>query len=154
MRVTQEQLDKDLKQPLIDLGYKVRDVEFINDWILTNNFNGENSKVDSIVFDDKYNKDRYYIDHYNPALFLALAAMTDEPNGIDGEWFVYNGLYYQKGFVRPTTSIKATKQQLISEFTEIKIESESDERREYFCINFLKGRGFKITKTETITKEY
>lgn len=90
MQVTKEQYEKDLKQPLKDLGYSSG--FFTNKYpILVNNLAGSIGQYSDIDFDSRNKYNRYFIDHYNPELFLAICAMNSETCGISGEYWVYIG---------------------------------------------------------------
>ena len=82
MKCTQEQFESDLKQPLIELGYKIK---IDNYTILTNNPEGCLGIISTVHHTMKKCYNRHYIKKYNPELFLAICAMTDVPNGIVGE---------------------------------------------------------------------
>lgn len=89
MRVTGKQLKQDLQGPLTNIGYRFADCTISSTYpIIVTNWNGQQGVVNSEMTRVKNNKDRYFIDNYNPELFLALAAMTDEEFGIAGEWWV------------------------------------------------------------------
>lgn len=145
MKCTQEQYERDLKKPLEELGYKW-DSEFdYSDNIvglnticeyLTNFYNRD---YNSLANEYSVCDECFLIDHYNPELFLALAAMTEGEDWIVGEYLVHYGgenatnkifkvcdLYgcnsslgyaanYNKHFYR-----KATKEELINHFTKEK----------------------------------
>jgi len=86
MACTQEQYEQDLRKPLLVMGYKESQFDRFKDFpFLINNIGGEIGYLSNSRDKDKYN--RYFIDHYNPELYLALAAMTNEPFGIVGEWW-------------------------------------------------------------------
>jgi len=91
MQCTYNQFEKDIKQPLIQMGYQIGVLFCYNDssnHYICNNQNSNLGRVANIS--DKYcqaNR-RYLIREYNPALFLALAAMTDFQYGISGEWWM------------------------------------------------------------------
>lgn len=93
MRCTQEQYDKDLKQPLLEMGYQEGDLTRPFDWCdtLYTNYNGCIGLLGITSCKNGNDLNRHFIDHYNPQLFLALAAMTDSPDGIKGEWWKYVG---------------------------------------------------------------
>lgn len=102
MAVTEEQFNKDLRQPLEELGYSI-EVEYFGDfkrrYILVNNINNENGQLGNLS-NFKHDYNRHFIDHYNPKLFLALASMTDSVDGNIGEWWkcikIINGATFQK----------------------------------------------------------
>jgi hypothetical protein len=92
MHVSEKQFEEDLRQPLIDLGYRIRCLSDFSEMpIITTNLDGTNNNVfvlaSNILETLKKKCDRYFINHYNPELFLALAAMTDNSTGIKGEWW-------------------------------------------------------------------
>ena len=89
MVVTKEQYKRDLKQHLLEMGYK--EVREWNEYdiypIITNNEGDRLGKLGRVKEDRAEHYNRYFIDHYNPKLFLAIAAMTNEKFGIKGEWW-------------------------------------------------------------------
>lgn len=112
MDCTKEQYDKYLKDELLKMGY---DLGGAWGWqpsvnILTNIYNEEVGVIGCTV---NYSRRAYngeYLGKFNAPLFLALAAMTDNPNGNYGEWWVYtsdechslwtfNKLYKQLGCI-------------------------------------------------------
>ena len=131
MRVTEEQYQRDLREPLLKMGYEeVR----ITDWdeapILATNYEDTEYILSNVGEESKDNYDRYFIPDYNPELFLAIAAMTDSISPIAGEWIVYTdsmaemlGLrarqLYRVGKLNTNTRYmrKATLQELIEKFT-------------------------------------
>ena len=126
MECTQKQYEKDLKQPLLDLGY--REVCFTN-WqdsnILTNTLNNQLGFISNIGRMSKEKKDRYFIDHYNPELFLALAAMTEGDTGIKNEWWISDKELTPQLYINFETNScwrKATKEELITQFSKSKKE--------------------------------
>ena len=123
MQCSQEQFDADLKKPLKNLGYKISTTNYGYDQdeiLLVTKFMGESDFISSSTLLSKNDHNRYFIDHYNPQLFLALASMTDEHNGIAGEWYVGDNEEFE---VRKNIGIikdywkKATKEELITHFT-------------------------------------
>lgn len=87
MVVTKEQYERDLRKPLLDMGYEEGILgDFRTFPVLITSFKN-NSVVTNVAIDFIANKDYYFIDHYNPKLFLAIAAMTNESYGIIGEWW-------------------------------------------------------------------
>jgi hypothetical protein len=83
MQVTKEQYENDLKQPLLDLGYNTGWSESLlykndNYYIICENGNYGFWSHDGI--------DTFFIENYNPQLFLALAAMRDGDNFHVGEY--------------------------------------------------------------------
>lgn len=92
---SKEDFERDLKEPLEKLGYNTKWVVYgCKDRILlVSNFDDIHMDLANINFDRRFKSNRHFIDHYNPQLFIALASMTDEPNGIVGEYWVSNGLF-------------------------------------------------------------
>lgn len=93
MQVTEEQFERYLKEPLKELGYVIdKDITiFRSAPILVNNFIGHKGRVCNVTEANKTAFKRYYITHYNPKLFLALAAMTNVEYGKKGEWWIRTG---------------------------------------------------------------
>ena len=117
MKCTQEQYERDLKKPLEELGYEEGSLTFGDKEHLTN-CNGLNEFEVWTFFGYEYS---YLIDHYNPELFLALAAMT-EGDFIKGEYAthkkgrcIFKILFNNTGIVEPYR--KATKEELIKHFS-------------------------------------
>ena len=81
----------ELKPLLEAMGYDVRN-PITRDWT---NINTNATDINSIVEfgSGKCKYGQLLLPTYNKDLFLALAAMTDEPNGIAGEWWkcLYTG---------------------------------------------------------------
>lgn len=86
MQCSQEQFERDLKEPLEKLGYDLREVDFPNEegTLIATNYSNHKG-VSNISSSNKEVNGRHFIDHYNPQLFLSLASMSDEPNGIEKE---------------------------------------------------------------------
>ena len=196
MDCTKEQYDKCLKDELLKMGY---DLGGAWGWhpsanTLTNSYNGNSGVVGCIIDYSKREHSRYYLGGFNADLFLALAAMTDNPNGNYGEWWVYtsdkcaklwtfNKLYKQMGCITKERAFiddrgcqngmhpnnkayfrKATIQEIIANFgnkisptVQIEptkymngygeyVELLTTELTEQDAIEFLKGRGYIITK--------
>ena len=131
MKCTQEQYDRDLKQPLKDLGYVELDMDRDNGRcnLLSTGWRDCNQIG---YIEEKLSSD-YLIPTYNPKLYISLAGMTEGEDWIVGEWLVYeyNGeLFEVKGFEyadyqrgQASTKFKglyrkATKEELIEYFTE------------------------------------
>jgi hypothetical protein len=94
MKCTEEQYERDLKETLEKLGYdedlKCSQGEFENDLLCCVTYNDK--AFYALV--GKYSHFwvcSYKIDHYNPELFLALAAMTDGTNPKIGEYVAWLG---------------------------------------------------------------
>jgi hypothetical protein len=97
MKVTKQQFENDLKPSLTQMG---RHDNTWGGWIdhpyVT--VNSKNNKVSNYRGID-YTE--YCIDHYNPELFLALAAMTDKEDGNVGEyWKFIDTVYKGNNFTR------------------------------------------------------
>lgn len=90
MRVTEEQYLRDLREPLLAMGYGEHftissPCSFL---IITNNFANKEGSIGSLKSRDRAEAyDRHFIPNYNPEYFLAVAAMTNEEYGIVGEWW-------------------------------------------------------------------
>jgi len=94
MKVTLAQFETDLLQPLLILGYKKGDCHYSEDrCILATNITYEHDRFSLLYPAYASERDRFFIKEYNPQLFLALAAMTDELNGIAGEWWKHTTSY-------------------------------------------------------------
>ena len=196
MDCTKEQYNKYLKDELLKMGY---DLGGTWGWqpsanTLTNIYSGNNGVVGCIIDCSKREYNRCYLGEFNADLFLALAAMTDTPNGNYGEWWIYtsdkcgrlwtfNKLYKQmgcitkecafiddrgcKGGMHPNNKAyfrKATIQEIIANFSNKisptvqigptkymngygeYVELSSIALTEQDAIEFLKGRGYIITK--------
>ena len=126
MKCSQDQYESDLKQPLLEMGYNETDVAKWNKHrYLVTNYTGFEHKISNADYVDCESHSRYFIDHYNPELFLALAAMTEKKEakggefGGKGEWVVKNNRFEK--LHRKTLFYndwrKATKEELINKFT-------------------------------------
>jgi ribosomal protein S6 len=88
MRVTREQYEKDLRKPLLSMGYEEAVItSFSNTPILVNNYGGKNGILSNTNGEAAKIENRHFIPNYNPEYFLAVAAMTNEELGIVGEWW-------------------------------------------------------------------
>lgn len=146
MKVPSEEAFKnDLETPLKEMGYNKRELgsfKVLN--YLCTNFAGSPKNYSNLDESSKNVYNRYFIEPYNPKLFLALAGMTNSPDGNVGEWWkcVDNG-----------TSERFTKGNLYKQF-------ESSTSSTWFILdNLQKGNGFfernkdhfiKATKEEII----
>lgn len=109
MDCTYQQFHYILEPELLRMGYEI---ESISHWdmpencFITNNYL-EYQAIGNINQSQKDAKGKY-LGQFNADLFLALAAMTDNPNGNYGEWWIYvkdicsniwtfNKLYKQEG---------------------------------------------------------
>lgn len=75
----------ELKPLLEAMGYIVEPI--VNRGFIATNVSGQDNYVDNLDEGHVNLNNRTFIPTYNKDLFLALAAMTDEPNGIAGEWW-------------------------------------------------------------------
>ena len=97
MRVTQEQYERDLREPLLAMGYReMLLTSFIENPILVNNYIEVLGEVSNQVEFAAEISNRHYIPDYNPEYFLAVAAMTSEKFGIVGEWWKFKSQSYSK----------------------------------------------------------
>ena len=132
MRVTEEQYERDLREPLLAMGYKECAINLYKkelDYLITNHSNN-NGSLTNLGKEHLNLNARYFIPDYNPEFFLAIAAMTDKETPIVGEWLVCtegSSLFgYKIGQVvqnqNPKLQLghyhrKATLQELIEKFT-------------------------------------
>lgn len=105
MVCTPEQFERDLRNQITDLGYKINSIasyktEHLSILCKTSlDRHGLNPAATCDVKDlgdfpnDPYPYHLYDLSGYNPELFLALAAMTDEEYGIAGEWWTCRKTY-------------------------------------------------------------
>ena len=89
MKVTEEQYKKDLKQPLYELGYICENTNFFKEYLTNTCSTDHNDGLYGYWSEDISLTKEYYIDTYNPELFLALSAMTEDDDWIIGEYLVY-----------------------------------------------------------------
>jgi len=141
MKCTQQQYERDLKDSLLKMGYKEQNITYWSEYpyLCTNwgsNHNGIGNGYEYSNFVNAHN--RYYIEEYNPQLFLALAAMTDDEEAIVGEYIIAkdtkrhipktpervesidNGFYKTKSNANNWETEyyrKATKEEIINHFT-------------------------------------
>lgn len=88
MKVSREQFERDLRKPLIELGYGIND-EWNNEIIEFNfNFLLSNPSYGKVAFHNHTVNTDEIIHTYNPKLYLALAGMTKGETPIVGEWMV------------------------------------------------------------------
>ncbi len=136
MECTQEQYERDLKNPLLEMGYNETELTMWDKYpYLVTNYTGFEHKISNADYVDCESHSRYFIDHYNPELFLALAAMTDIKKanegefGGKGEWIIHSDKFEKldkKRFFNDAWR-KATKEELINKFTN-KMEEKQDLR--------------------------
>ena len=97
MRVTQEQYLRDLREPLLAMGYEEKTIsDFDLSPILTNNYGDIMGVVSNTDEDAIKTRNRHFIPEYDPGYFLAVAAMTSETFGIRGEWWKFKSQSYSK----------------------------------------------------------
>ena len=102
MRVTQEQYERDLREPLLAMGYKETLItSFSHTPILANNYGNNNGMLSNTCEEAAKIENRHFIPDYNPEYFLAVAAMTNEELGIIGEWWKC----IKNGTMRPSNNI-------------------------------------------------
>ena len=92
MPCTPEQFERDLRVPLTKMGYEINEFKCFRDssfQTICNNYSGELWNVDNIFKGNNLDKGRYFIEHYNPDLFLSLAVMNDSELGLPGEWYKF-----------------------------------------------------------------
>ena len=88
MRVTQDQYLRDLREPLLRMGYLELGVaEWVAAPVLVTNYANTGFYISNTINEYKKRHNRYFIPEYNPEYFLAVAAMTSETFGIIGEWW-------------------------------------------------------------------
>ena len=96
MRVTQEQYERDLREPLLAMGYEgntryeggILFNDFNTHFTLVTNINCQTGilAIASKGRESAYN--RHFIPEYNPEYFLAVAGMTNKAIGQVGEWCI------------------------------------------------------------------
>ena len=88
MRVTKEQYERDLRQPLLKMGYEEIMIKKWEDIpILVTNLGSTRRHLSNTTESLKTKHHRYFIPDYNPEFFLAIAAMSNIEYGIYGEWW-------------------------------------------------------------------
>jgi len=79
MRVTQEQYENDLRNPLEELGAKFEGIcDFKKYPILVSNSSGENGIIENLLDSDKLNFNRHFIETYDPEQFIAICKLEVE----------------------------------------------------------------------------
>ena len=166
MDCTKEQYEEYLKDELLKMGYKEMS---INTWdcqeyqYISNSYAGFNGGLGNIFKYDLEERNRTYLGSFNAPLFLALAAMTDNPMGNYGEYVVgkLSGGFYRmidKDCLHPTYNAirKATKEEIMAKFGSNKEpmwKSYSNTTKNleeiYTAIELLKSKGYKILKPTT-----
>ena len=88
LQVTKEQYEKDLREPLLRMGYlELGVVEWVAAPVLVTNYGNSGFYISNTINEYKKRHNRYFVPEYNPEYFLAVAAMTNEELGIVGEWW-------------------------------------------------------------------
>jgi len=152
MQCSEEQYNRDLRESLLAMGYNERNISNFSSYpMLVTNQGGGNSRLANLDYYNKLSYKRYFIEEYNPELFLALAGMTDSEKGNIGEcWrctdarvsnFISGNLYIQltsdiknnsnfldeKGYLSGWCDLnlshftKATKEEIINHFSNKKL---------------------------------
>lgn len=102
MDCTQEQYEKFLKDELLKMGYKENYItSFLGCPIIVNNVEACNGEVSNVRLNSVNWNDRTYLGTFNAPLFLALAAMTDKPEGGYREQYITT-----RPFFRISTAFK------------------------------------------------
>ena len=165
MDCTKEQYEKYLKDELLKMGYKEKDVDgsyWADNFVIVNNF-VDLGNVTQLSNANKNFCDRHYLGSFNAPLFLALAAMTDKAEGNYGEYFIglSSGRFYRMsvddiGLTEYKYIRKATKEEIMAKFGSNKEpmwESCSNIIKNleeiYTAIELLKSKGYKILKPKT-----
>lgn len=89
MKCSCGQYDMYLKDELLKIGYKEICLSKYFTSFIVNNFGGNSGQITNVKEEDTLRYNRMRIEEFNSELFLALAAMTDEPNGNYGEYWTY-----------------------------------------------------------------
>ena len=164
MDCTKEQYEKYLKDELLKMGYKEKDVDgsyWADNFVIVNNF-VDLGNVTQISNANKHSNDRHYLGSFNAPLFLALAAMTDKAEGNYREYVigVNSGCFYKmrkEDKILPEYTIirKATKEEIMARFSDVKINEKIEYPLDVTCkteaemISLLKSKGYKILKPKT-----
>ena len=89
MKCTQKQYEEQLRNELLKMGYIESCLAYsLKTSYITNNFRGQLGTITNLIQNDVKNYGRTYLDSFNPELFLALASMTNNPEGNYGEYWV------------------------------------------------------------------
>lgn len=171
MDCTQEQYEKYLKDELLKMGYKENSIncwEYTNLHYVCNNYGGNLGGLGTISKNSIENNNRHYLGSFNPELFLALAAMTNKPEGNYREYIIglRSGNIYKMNEddrILPEYKCirKATKEEIMAKFGDVKISEKNEcpldftyktDDESYVCIteaemiSHLKSKGYKILK--------
>lgn len=125
MDCTKEQYEKYLKDELLKMEYKVGDLsEWFEDNESITNYYADNGSIGNINVVSISNENRQYLGEFNAPLFLALAAMTDNPEGGYREYYVKDNEFYpmkESGFLGANGIFrKATVSEIMQKFGEPK----------------------------------
>ena len=176
MDCTKEQYEKYLKDELLKMGYKEKDVDgsyWADNFVIVNNF-VDLGNVTQLSNANKNFCDRHYLGSFNAPLFLALAAMTDKAEGNYREYVIglISGRFYRMGcneWIQPEHTLirKATKEEIMEKFGNVKIDEKNECPLDFTCetangllshlcykidqyhITALKSKGYKILKPKT-----
>ena len=152
MDCTKEQYEKYLKDELLKMGY--REI-CMGSWDgcggITNNIDGNNGGVSNIFECDYKNHNRTYLGSFNAPLFLALAAMTDKPEGNYREYVIglISGNFYRMGYnewIQPEHTLirKATKEEIIARFSKTEPDTNYDAAKEFVKDFYDKANNLKV----------
>ena len=97
MQVTKEQYERDLREPLLAMGYEEENISNFSDCpIINNNYGGKMGVISNTggICGEDFN--RHFIPEYNPEYFLAVASMTNKELGIVGEWWKFKSQSYDE----------------------------------------------------------
>jgi hypothetical protein len=126
MECTKERYESDLRDKMLAMGYKENNItDYDTCTIVSNNYKGEIGDVSNVYLIANDVRGRYFIDHYNPQLFLAIAAMSDSEVPLVGmHWMCINtwGEIFSKGKIYKSEcddSITDNKGEEILEWTNI-----------------------------------
>lgn len=146
MDCTKWQYENCLKEELLKMGYKewsISDWNDVNYRYICNNYNGDTGDLDTIHKTALRHYKRTYLGSFNAPLFLALAAMTDNPDVVGyGEYVIreYDFLLVRNDWGTQKFEYngwrKATKDEIIDGFSKIEPDTNYDAAKEFvkdFC---------------------
>ncbi len=174
MDCTKEQYEKYLRDELLKMGYEEYSIsywEYTNLHYVCNNFEENLGDLGTINKNSIENYNRHYLGSFNAPLFLALAAMTDKPEGNYGEYIIglRSGNIYKmteddKILPEYNSVRKATKEEIMAKFGDVKtgrkieypldVTCKTDDESYFYAteaqmISHLKSKGYKILKPKT-----
>lgn len=181
MDCTKEQYEKYLKDELLKMGYEERTGYWEQNDVISNNHNSEHGVIGNTYSNNQNTANRTYLGSFNAPLFLALAAMTDNPKVLGyGEYITdekYLNVIRRNGFGEQPFDFfgyhKSTKEEIIdwfktdvhdlskspiylhrnqNDFREIKLSDEQIEKVDD-AIKLLKSLGFKVMRKTEIWEE-